>query len=79
MPGSRRVLDAFAALPADDEITGYFDGHGWNMAFDHEHGVLNGVYDFADGGIGPRHQEFCYANFVSPDLSERIIGALRER
>jgi hypothetical protein len=70
---SRRVLDAFAALPTDDEITGYFDGHGWNMAFDHGHGVLNGIYDFADGGIGPRHREFCYANFVSPDLSERII------
>ena len=36
--------------------------------------VLNGIYDFADGGIGPRHREFCYANFVSPDLSERIIA-----
>ena len=71
---SRRVFEAFAALPADDEIAGYFDGHGWNMAFDHEHGALNGIYDFADGGIGPRHREFCYANFVSPDLSERIIA-----
>jgi hypothetical protein len=70
---SRRIFEAFAALPQDDEIAGYFDGHGWNMAFDHERGVLNGIYDFADGGIGPRHREFCYANFVSPDLSERII------
>jgi aminoglycoside phosphotransferase (APT) family kinase protein len=70
---SRRVFEAFAARPPDDDIAGYFDGHGWNMAFDHEHGVLNGVYDFADGGIGPRHREFCYANFVSPDLGERIM------
>ena len=47
------VLDAYAGLPPDDEaVTGYFDGHGWNMAFDHQRGVLNGVYDFADGGIG---------------------------
>lgn len=68
-----RVLDAYTALVPDEAVTGYFDGHGWNMAFDHEHGVLNGVYDFADGGIGPRHREFCYANFVSPDLGERIM------
>jgi len=70
---ARSVFEAFATLPPDEEIAGYFDGHGWNMAFDHAHGVLNGVYDFADGGIGPRHREFCYANFVSPDLSERIM------
>ncbi len=43
-------------------VFGYFDGHGWNMAFDHEQGVLNGVYDFADAAIGPRSREFVYSN-----------------
>ncbi len=31
------------------------------MAFDHETGVLNGVYDFADAAIGPLSREFTYA------------------
>ena len=52
---------------------GFFDGHGWNMAFDHAAGRLNGIYDFADSGIGPRHQEFIYSNLISPDLTARII------
>jgi aminoglycoside phosphotransferase (APT) family kinase protein len=68
-----RVLAAFAARPPDDTVTGYFDGHGWNMAFDHERGVLNGVYDFADGGLGARHEDFSYGHLTSPDLAERTI------
>lgn len=72
-PWMRRVLDAYVSLPPDEPVTGYFDGHGWNMAFDHERGVLNGVYDFADGGIGPRHREFSYGNLTSHDLAERTI------
>ena len=56
-------------------IYGFFDGHGWNMAFDHAAGRLNGVYDFADSGIGPLHQEFIYSNLISADLTERIITA----
>lgn len=55
-------------------VYGFFDGHGWNMAFDHQAGRLNGVYDFADSGIGPLHQDFIYSNLVSPDLTERIIS-----
>ncbi|MCR6673529.1 phosphotransferase family protein [Devosia ginsengisoli] len=54
---------------------GFFDGHGWNMAFDHAAGRLNGIYDFADSGIGPRHQEFIYSNLISADLTARIITA----
>lgn len=72
-----QILSRWVALGPDPHasIYGYFDGHGWNMAFDHEHGRLNGLYDFADSGIGPLHQEFLYSSFISPDLTARIIGA----
>lgn len=51
---------AFERLPADPygATFGFFDGHGWNMAFGHARSQLNGVYDFADSGVGPLHQEF---------------------
>jgi len=71
---ARKAFAAYAALPPEDEVLGYFDGHGWNMAFDHERGVLNGVYDFADAGIGPRSREFTYSNLIAGDLTARIIG-----
>ena len=63
-------------LPADPHgmTFGYFDGHGWNMAFDHQAQRLNGVYDFGDSGFGALHQEFIYPNLVSPDLTTRIIA-----
>lgn len=71
------TIDAYEALGPDPhgETYGFFDGHGWNMAFDHQRGRLNGIYDFADSGFGPLHQEFIYSNLVSPDLTERIITA----
>ena len=71
------AADAFERLPPDPHglTYGFFDGHGWNMAFDAECGRLNGVYDFADSGIGPVHQEFIYSNFIAPDLTRRIIAA----
>ena len=72
---AKRALEAYAELPAEEEIFGYFDGHGWNMAFDHERGVLNGVYDFADAAIGPLTREFTYSSLTSTDLTERIIAA----
>ncbi len=53
---------------------GFFDGHGWNMAFDATAQRLNGVYDFGDSGFGQLQQEFIYSNMISPDLTERIIG-----
>ena len=65
----------YLALPPEPTIFGYFDGHGWNMAFDHERGVLNGVYDFADAAIGPLSREFTYSNLTSTDLTQRLIGA----
>jgi Ser/Thr protein kinase RdoA (MazF antagonist) len=68
---------AFSKLPPDPygSTYGYFDGHGWNMAFDHTTETLNGMYDFADSGIGPLHQEFVYASLTSHELSERVIVA----
>ncbi len=78
-PGLRayteRMVTTWQDLPPDPHGTtfGFFDGHGWNMAFDHAQHRLNGVYDFADSGIGPLHQEFTYPNWISPDLTERIV------
>ena len=68
---------AFRNLPPDPfgNTYGFFDGHGWNMAFDHPTETLNGMYDFADSGIAPLHQEFVYASLTSPELSERIVVA----
>ncbi len=74
---AERTAAAWAALPPDPLGTrfGYFDGHGWNMAFDHARGVLNGLYDFADAGFGPLHREFIYSDWVDPDLTTRIVTA----
>lgn len=72
---AEKSVAAWAALPPDPygETYGYFDGHGWNMAFDHAAQRLNGLYDFADSGIGPVHREFVYSNWISRDLTARII------
>ena len=74
-PFAETTMAAWATLSPDPHgmTYGFFDGHGWNMAFDHAAGRLNGVYDFADSGIGPLHQEFLYSSLVSADLTERII------
>jgi aminoglycoside phosphotransferase (APT) family kinase protein len=70
------LLAAWERLPADPfgKIYGYFDGHGWNMAFDHAAQTLNGVYDFADSGFGDLSQDFIYSDLISPDLTDRIIA-----
>jgi hypothetical protein len=44
------------------------------MAFDHTTNRLNGVYDFADSGFGPLHQEFIYTNPIARDLTARIVA-----
>ncbi|OWV76140.1 aminoglycoside resistance protein [Rhizobium sp. R634] len=74
---AQAVVADFEALPPDPygNVYGFFDGHGWNMAFDYAQGRLNGIYDFADSGFGPLHQEFIYSNFISPDLTSRIVSA----
>ena len=72
---AKRAFAAYLELPAEAQIFGYFDGHGWNMAFDNERGVLKGVYDFADAAIGPLTREFTYSSLTSTDLTERLITA----
>ena len=74
------TIAGWRSLPPDPhgETYGFFDGHGWNMAFDHAAGKLNGIYDFADSGFGPLHQDFIYSNFISPDLTARIIAGYEQ-
>jgi aminoglycoside phosphotransferase (APT) family kinase protein len=74
-----RTFAAYEALPDEPPVLGYFDGHGWNMAFDRGRGVLNGLYDFADAGIGPRTRDFTYSNLTSGDLTGRLIIAYERR
>lgn len=72
---AEEVLTKWAALgpDPDGEVLCYCDGHGWNMAFDHEAGRLNGIYDFADVGLAPLHREFVTLDFVSADLTARVL------
>lgn len=72
-PFASRTIAEWQELPADPHGTtfGFFDGHGWNMAFDHAAQRLNGAYDFGDAGFGPLHQELVY-----PGLSARGLPPL---
>ncbi len=73
---AERTVAAWQRLPPDPYGTtyGFFDGHGWNMAFDHARRRINGIYDFADSGFGPLHQEFIYPSWIAPDLTARIVA-----
>jgi aminoglycoside phosphotransferase (APT) family kinase protein len=73
---AERTIAAWVALPPDahGRTYGFFDGHGWNMAFDPAAQRLNGVYDFGDSGFGQLQQEFIYSTMISPDLTARIVG-----
>jgi hypothetical protein len=66
------------SISGDELVFGYFDGHGWNMAFDHVTGTLKGVFDFADSGFGSRHRDLSYSNWISADLTLRIIERYEE-
>ena len=74
-----KTIAAYEVLPTDPLGTtyGFFDGHGWNMAFDHERQCLNGVYDFADSGFGPLHQDFVYSSLIAPELTRMIVDRYR--
>jgi hypothetical protein len=77
---AKKVVSAYRklAIRGDELVYGYFDGHGWNMAFDFTTGTLNGVYDFADSGFGSRHRDLSYSNWISVDLTLRIIDRYEE-
>lgn len=76
VPYLRQTMADYAAIPveAGERVYGFFDGHGWNMAFDHAAGRLNGVFDFADSGFGEIHKDLSYSNFIAPDLTLRIVA-----
>ncbi|MBZ9865620.1 aminoglycoside phosphotransferase family protein [Mesorhizobium sp. CA15] len=61
------------------EVYGFFDAHGWNMAFDHDRMRLTGIFDFADSGFGPPHREFVQVSLIDPDLALRSIRAYEAR
>ncbi|XWN29486.1 MAG: phosphotransferase [Devosia sp.] len=69
------ILKAAAAYGPDAEVFGHFDTHGWNMAFDEDALALNGLFDFADSGVGPLHRDLSYSAFISPDLVARVARA----
>lgn len=72
---AERTIAAYAELPPDPygTIFGFFDGHGWNMAFDHKTRRLNGVYDFGDAGFGPLHMEFVQPSWIARDHVARVM------
>ncbi|AKT36957.1 phosphotransferase family protein [Chondromyces crocatus] len=76
-PYAEQTLAVWRDLPPDPHGTtfGFFDGHGWNMAFDHERERLQGIYDFADAGFGVLHREFLQSDWIARDLTARIIPA----
>ena len=71
------ALQDYRALPPDPlgEVFGFFDAHGWNMAYDAAADRLAGMFDFADAGLGPPHRDFVQPSLIDPDLTLRAIGA----
>jgi aminoglycoside phosphotransferase (APT) family kinase protein len=74
---ARAAVEAYRQLPhkAGAASYGFFDAHGWNMAFDRTAGRLNGIYDFADSGFGPLEREFVQVSLTHPELAARTIAA----
>ena len=75
------TMDRYRAVEIrETELTlGHFDCYGNNMAFDHLNGTLNGVFDFADVGIDDFHKDLHCPNWISPDLTLRIIEHYQKR
>ena len=72
---AKHVIATWRSLPSEDEtVFSWFDGHGWNMAFDCKQAQLNGVFDFADAGIGSPHWDLQRTNLIHPDLTCRMIA-----
>ena len=75
--GGRAAIESYRALGPDPlgEPFGFFDAHGWNMAFDHRTGTLNGMFDFADSGFGPVHREFAPLSLIAPEMAAQTATA----
>ncbi len=73
VPFAREAIERSPSLavPAGDPVFGYFDAHGWNMAFDREARRLVGLFDFGDAAIGDVHGELAPLHMVSNDLVRR--------
>ena len=71
---AERTIAAWQELDDDPHgmTYGHFDSHGWNMAFDHDAELLNGIYDFGDSGFGDLHKEFIQPSWIAPDFVERL-------
>jgi hypothetical protein len=48
------------------EVYGFFDAHGWNMAFDRDAMRLRGIFDFADSGSARRIASSCRCRSSTP-------------
>ena len=70
-PSIRAALDDYRRLPPDPlgEVYGFFDAHGWNMAYDAVGDRLAGLFDFADSGFGSPHRDFVQPSLISADLT----------
>ena len=78
---AQSAIADYRALEPDPlgEVYGFFDAHGWNMAFDHERGRLEGIFDFADSGFGPPHREFVQISLIDPEIATRTADAYQTR
>lgn len=57
-----------------DKVFGHFDLLRKNILFDHSHGMLSGVCDFGDSGIGRRIYEFSNIDFGDSDFVADIVS-----
>jgi len=71
------AIEQYRELGPDSlgQVYGFFDAHGWNMAFDRERGRLNGIFDFADSGFGSPHREFVQISLIAPELAKETASA----
>jgi hypothetical protein len=78
---AERTIGDWQALGPDPlgQTFGFFDGHGWNMAFDHRRQRLNGIYDFGDAGFGPLHQDFIHSSLVAAELTAQVVEGYEAR
>lgn len=72
---ARAVVGDYGDRVWRGEVYGFFDAHGWNMAFDRKLQRLNGIFDFADSGFGPIAREFVPVSLISPELARRSMQA----